>query len=109
MAKVKLEKLRESWQERVAAFRASGQTGFQWCTAHQLKEHQLWYWVRRFPVNPPSPSSKPHFVPVQIQEQNPDVACIPLLVRVGQAAIEVHPGYDAELLRHLVQTLAAPC
>lgn len=33
----------------------------------------------------------------------------PLLVRIGQATIEVKAGYDPELLRDVVHTLAVLC
>jgi transposase-like protein len=108
MTKAKLAELREAWRERVAAFHASGQSGAAWCAEHGMKEHQLWYWVRRFRENSPTASSSPDFLPVQIRESLSDVNQ-PLRVRVGSVAIEVHPGYDVQLLRDLVETLAGSC
>jgi transposase-like protein len=108
MKREDLLQLRETWRGRIAAFRASGQTGAQWCAAHQLKEHQLWYWVGRFRDTASERSSGPEFLPVQVEGSNPPEVP-PLLVRVGAAAIEVRPGYDPQLLRHLVQTLTATC
>ncbi|GMA49401.1 hypothetical protein GCM10025857_31090 [Alicyclobacillus contaminans] len=107
MTKAEQAELRESWRERVAAFRASGLSGAAWCAANQVKEHQLWYWVRQFRVESTSPSSSPRFLPVQFREATATEA--PLLVRVGKVAIEVHAGYDAELLLQLVRTLSALC
>lgn len=105
MSRVELEQLRETWRQRVAEFRASGQSGAAWCAAYQIKESQLWYWVRRFPAESPSSPSSPRFVPVGIHEAGSD----PLVVRVGQAAIEIRPGYDPQLLCQVVQTLSATC
>lgn len=61
MTKAGLAQLRETWRDRVAQYRASGQSGAAWCAAHQVKESQLWYWVRRFPVESASASSSVRF------------------------------------------------
>ena len=105
MTQAELTQLREIWRARVADFRASGQSGATWCAVHQIKEHQLWYWTRRFPVEVPSPSSSPNFVPIEVKNEPSE----PLLVRVGAVTIEVRPGYDPRLLREVVQALATPC
>lgn len=109
MTKAELEKLRELWRARVADFRASGLTGAAWCAAHQIKEHQLWYWVSKFKAES-TPASPPRFIPVQVHEsieepENPRQ----LSVRVGPAVIEVSPGFDADLLRDVVRTLTLLC
>ncbi|EPZ52752.1 IS66 family insertion sequence element accessory protein TnpA [Alicyclobacillus acidoterrestris] len=108
MTKANLAQLRETWQECVTAFHNSGQSGAAWCADHGIKEHQLWYWVRRFRELTSTPSSSPDFLPVQIRESL-SVTNTPLLVRVGAAAIEVHPGYDAQLLLDLIRTLVGSC
>lgn len=108
MTKAELADLRECWRARVAEFRASGQTGAAWCAAHQIKEHQLWYWIRKFPVENNPKESSPNWIPVQIHESI-EVTEHPLLVRVGQATIEVRAGYDSGLLRDVVRTLATLC
>ncbi len=48
MTKTELQELRKDWEARVAAFRASGQSGSAWCASHQVKPHQLWYWFRKW-------------------------------------------------------------
>lgn len=108
MTKKELAELRETWRERVTSFHASGLSGAAWCAKHGLKEYQLWYWVRRFRENSPKPSASPEFLPVQIREPV-STGNHPLLVRAGSVVIEVHPGYDAQLLRNLVETLTNLC
>lgn len=68
MTKVELAELRDGWRARVGEFRASGQTGAAWCEAHQIKEHQLWYWIRKFPVEQSPKESFSNWIPVQIHE-----------------------------------------
>jgi transposase-like protein len=102
-----LDELRAQWRQRVADFRASGLSGAAWCAAHQLKEHQLWYWVRRFADETSSQThvSPVRFLPVEVREST-SPSQHPLIVRVGQAAIEVHPGFDPSLLRDVVRSLS---
>lgn len=108
VTKAELEKHRELWRARVADFRASGLTGAAWCAAHQVKEHQLWYWISKFKSETDCNDHPPRFVTARIEDPG-DVADKPLSVRVGPAIIEVTQGYDAELLRDVVHTLASLC
>lgn len=109
MTEVEREELREMWCKRVAAYRTSGESAAAWCAAHELKIHQLYYWIRRFQNDPPPLSySPPKFLPVQVAEDH-RAPSESLLVRVGMVAIEVRSGYDPQLLRDLLQTLAAQC
>lgn len=108
MTKAELEELRELWRARVADFRASGLSGAAWCAAHQIKEHQLWYWVGKFKAEIDHEDRQPRFVPVHVQEPV-RVADKPLSIRVGPAVIEVSSGYDSDLLRDVVRTLATLC
>src|SRR5579875_699859 len=112
MTKAELEDLRKLWRARVTDFRASGLTGAAWCAAHQVKEHQLWYWVSKLKLEigheggQPN-DGQPRFIPVRMEESTVEVADKPLSVRVGPAVIEVSPGYDSDLLRDVVRTLAS--
>ncbi len=108
MKKAELEKHRESWRMRVADFRASGLSGAAWCAANQVKDHQLWYWSAKFPVAGPAAQPAPSWVLVQPDEPIATEE-YPLLVRIGQVAIEVKTGYDPKLLRDVVHTLAVLC
>lgn len=47
MTKAGLAELRNEWAARVAAFRASGKSASAWCAEHDLKIHQLRYWLRK--------------------------------------------------------------
>ncbi|MCL6443002.1 MAG: helix-turn-helix domain-containing protein [Alicyclobacillus sp.] len=106
MTKAELENLRELWRARVADFRASGLTGAAYCAAHQIKEHQLWYWVGKLKTEQIE-QPQPRFIPVHVTE--PAEVANKLTIRVGPAIIEVTPDYDSDLLRDVVRTLAALC
>ena len=104
------DELQQVWRKRVDAFHASGQSGTKWCTAHEIKEHQLWYWVRRFRSAPMTPSlnTSTKFMPLQVKEPI-STENSSLLVHVGAFTIEISPGYNEQLLRSLVQTLKSLC
>jgi transposase-like protein len=40
--------VRQAWEARIAAYRASGQSAAELCAIHQLHPRQLWYWLRKF-------------------------------------------------------------
>lgn len=106
----KLE-LRQQWQDQVNTFRASGLSATKWCAEHNLKLHQLRYWLRQFPMRSSESthlkSSTQRWLSVQTDSATSilnDAGA--LRVHVGVAVIEVQSGYDPVLLTQLVQTLA---
>ncbi|MQL53422.1 helix-turn-helix domain-containing protein [Desulfofundulus thermobenzoicus] len=105
------EELRKTWEERVAAFKASGQTASAWCAAHDLKPHQLFYWLRKYKNNASAPATAPsQWLTMEIDKQNPDSAQgDSLLIRLGQATIEVKAGFNPILLSDVVRILAGIC
>lgn len=104
----KLE-LKKEWDERVSTFKASGQSRTAWCTANDLKLHQLAYWLRKQQnlATPAEMSSR--WLPVEIGALESKGQKRTLLIRVGPATIEVSPGFDPELLADAVRALAVSC
>ncbi|MCL5290177.1 MAG: helix-turn-helix domain-containing protein [Firmicutes bacterium] len=104
------EELRKTWETRVAAFKASGQSASAWCAVHDLKTHQLFYWLRKH-KNVDVPAVAPtQWLSVAIDRQNPgNTQEDTLLVRLGHATIEVKPGFNPVLLSDVVRILAKLC
>jgi len=102
--------LRQEWSSRVADFKASGQSASAWCAAHDLPPHQLWYWLRKH-KNIDTPTMMPsQWLSVELGEPKPSSAQgSALLVRVGQATVEVKPGFNPALLSDVVRILTALC
>ena len=112
MNKMEREELREVWRGRVAAFRASGQTGKGWCAANNLRPNQLCYWMKKLKDEEAAkapggaePPGSTKWLPLEINEQ-PENTESRLLIKVGQAAIEVQAGFDPALLAEVVKTLS---
>ncbi|WP_438938609.1 IS66 family insertion sequence element accessory protein TnpA [Alicyclobacillus suci] len=99
--------MRETWRERIDQFRASGLSGAAWCAENGIKEHQLWYWIRRFPDS--LSGNQPRFVSVSVEPLPPSSSGSPISIRIGAATMEVQPGCDLQFLKQLVNVLASTC
>ncbi|GIM48395.1 hypothetical protein DNHGIG_39440 [Collibacillus ludicampi] len=100
--------LRKEWEVRIAAFRASGQSASAWCRAHQLKLHQFRYWLRKIEHKEAAVTPSSKWISVEVDGQT-DKSRNTLLVRVGQATVEIQSGFDPALLANVVRTLQTLC
>jgi len=100
--------LRNEWEQRIANFTSSGQSASTWCAANEISIHQFWYWKKRLKTtqDPLSDSSKWLALEMEdsIEESKPK-----LVVKVGQATLELEPGFDPKLLADVVRTLQSIC
>ncbi|MGG1556482.1 IS66 family insertion sequence element accessory protein TnpA [Paenibacillus ferrarius] len=104
---------RNEWIARIAEYKASGLTMSAWCSANNRSVEQLKYWLRKlksFSSSSTQQVPSPQWVPLNLA---PSVASanlgLPLVVRVGQASIELYPGFNPQLLREIVQALESSC
>ena len=103
MSEKERKELRQLWAGLVAEFRASGLGQTQWCRQNGYKVRHLHYWLRKFAATDTA-VSETTWLPVPV---TPDrEATLSLVVRVGSAVIDVPPGFDPDLLRAVVRTLA---
>jgi hypothetical protein len=96
------EQLRQQWATRVTEFRASGLTLKAWCAAHNCTVDQMKYWLYKSKRTSASSASATRFIPITVAD---DVKEHSLVIRVGQAQIELHAGFDPNLLREIVHAL----
>ena len=92
--------LRQVWSDRIAEYRSSGQSVSQWCQAHGVKAHQMWYWLKkereaRIPTE---------WVPVELGGDDGSI-----VLRVAHVHIAVCRGFDQELLLSVIQALRPLC
>ena len=90
------------WASRIAEFKASGQSVLAWCADQDVKPSRLWYWLRK--ERQASSETAISWLPLNLSEAGFQTS---LLVRVGQVAVEVRPGFDPKLLVDVVNTLIA--
>ncbi|OIQ58572.1 IS66 family insertion sequence element accessory protein TnpA [Neomoorella thermoacetica] len=103
--------LQELWASRIAEYRDSGQSVKEWCATHEgVSPRQLWYWLRKYKnQNGVLSVQSTRWLPVEVSEQSSGVHGNPLLIRIGQADIEVKPGFDPALLSQVVRVLVELC
>lgn len=107
MTKTERRENRTLWESRVAEFEASGQSVSTWCAAKDLKIHQLRYWLRKFKSEHRiEKKQKMQWISVEVGDLGADKPQEALPVHVGKAMIEVRPGFNPELLSHVVKTLS---
>lgn len=92
----------EQWQERIAAFEASGSTVRQFCKESGIAEHSFYSWRRRLRQNGPV-----RFALVERSVgQQPSVAEVNLeLVFSTGERLRIGSGVDAGTLRTVVAAL----
>ncbi|KIV54643.1 hypothetical protein AM501_02290 [Aneurinibacillus migulanus] len=99
---------RQMWEERISTFKASGESVTNWCAAHDIKAYQLYYWLKKLDAKVPIgiPSSRWMAVEVNKYDEESERS---ILVKVGQATVEVKPGFDPTLLADVVRALGVRC
>jgi hypothetical protein len=100
--------LRMEWEQRIANFLSSGQSASKWCAANEVSIHQFWYWKKRLKNTQNSVDDSPKWVSLEMDDsiENPKSR---LVIRVGQASVEVDHGFDPKLLVDVVRTLQSLC
>jgi len=101
----RLEQKRTYWKHHIDSWQETGLTQAEYCRRHNLKQHQLLYWKKRF-VQAESGVS---FVPVSIaglpgdpvQTDHPTLC----LFINDRFKIEISQGFDPQLLRQLIFAL----
>lgn len=99
--------LQKKWEKQVAAFQESGLSAAKFCAAHELVEHQLWYWITKFRKEKRKVTEPAQWVPVKVDDPVTHHSDKPLIVQIGEAKIEVRAGFDPDLLSSVVTTLSA--
>jgi hypothetical protein len=100
--------LKIEWERRIAIFKESGQTQAKWCAANDLKLHQLKYWLKRVEGSSAKQKPKTKWASVEIEETVEELNET-LQIKVGQASIEVKPGFNPAFLADVVRTLKTLC
>lgn len=107
---------RNVWAERIKACRASGLTAVAWCAANNVKIDQYKYYLQqqRKVEKPAAQSVAPstRWLSLEVNASSSLETRRPqktLLIKVGNATIEVSPGFDPKLLTDAVRALSSLC
>ncbi|MCY9667496.1 IS66 family insertion sequence element accessory protein TnpB [Paenibacillus alginolyticus] len=106
----KQQRLQE-WTARITDFKSSGLTKSAWCQAQGQSIYKLKYWLHKLNEPSSSTSSSSNWLPLAISSPPTEISLpsSPLTVRVGIVGIEVHSGFNPQLLREIVRALDLSC
>lgn len=99
---------RIEWKARYDAWKVSGLSVAEWCRVEGIKDHLMYYWIRRF-----EEVTEAHQVVqwLAVDMQNEPTGRIgdeSVFIHVGQLSVEVRPGANMELLSDVVHVLQKP-
>jgi hypothetical protein len=98
-------KNRQVWEQHIRNWKESGLAQSEYCRQHNLKEHQLTYWKRKFQVAD-APISLVELALGTSFQPRVSASKAPLRVIVcDQYRIEVERGFDPMALQQLVLAL----
>jgi hypothetical protein len=93
------------WQERIAAFRASGKKNVTaWCEQQNISVNSMYYWLKKDGKSKDLQAKSPLWLPIEITQPTPITLPV-LTVKIGIASIEIPAGFDSAILSEVVQVL----
>ena len=100
-----LEQKRIYWMQHIDSWQETGLSQAEYCRRHNLKDHQLTYWKKRFLKT----ETEVSFVPLKLENffdtpARTDQASLCLIIN-NQFKIEIRAGFDAQLFRQLIYAL----
>jgi hypothetical protein len=94
------------WAERVAGWKASGQTASAFCKGKDFSASGLRYWISRLGKGEPEEEKPEVRLARVVRRARPGAAVeIPILIEVGGARVGVRRGFDPEVLRAVLDVL----
>ncbi len=102
---------RKTWEQRVAAWRASGQSAQKFAEGRDYTVHMLRYWAGRLKEEEAEPSIRlarvvraPREVPQPLEAARPPTGTA-LVLEVGGARVQVPAGFERATLRAVLEVL----
>lgn len=93
------------WKQRVEDYKASGLTMKEWAKHHDVKYHQLLYWVKR--LNELNQSTV-QWLPVHVSSNEVEES-LPIKIHAGPFEIEVDSESDLKTLKRVLKVLMEIC
>lgn len=93
----------EHWQNQIRDYRESGLTMRAWCAERGVSFNQLKYWLRKLSLRKREKAATTWLTVSPTPQPAPSAS--PLVLRVGGASIDIHPGFDPSLLGQVVRAL----
>jgi transposase-like protein len=91
------------WEQRLADHETSGKSIAAWCREHSIRDNQFYYWRKKLRMDQVENNQPVKWLPLGLEQAN--LAPGSIAVHVGQATIEIKPGFDPHLLRQIAKVL----
>lgn len=91
------------WEQRLADHATSGKSVATWCREHSIRDNQFYYWRKKLRMDQVEHNHPVKWLPLEVEQAN----CVPgsIAVHVGQATVEIKPGFDPQLLCQIIKAL----
>lgn len=99
---------RNLWIQRIEDYRSSGLTAIKWCENNGVSVHKLRYRINKFNKENNHQSGETKWAsvtpsaPINSKELNTSIK-----VLIGNATVEIVPGFDPDTLKSIVDILGS--
>ena len=107
-----MAKPKNDWRAIVAAYKTSGQHQKQWCQENNININNLKCWLQKEKktISLMETSGKPRrWLSLDIDAPRPVAGEQRLKIHIGQACLEINPGFDPEFLTDVIRAVMAAC
>ena len=101
MSKDELHLLR---RQQIEDYRKSGQSAETWCDGNAMKVSTLRYWLRRI-KDADQPKPEQTWATMKLIDKASTAETTPVMIRVNNFEISLHPGFEPAVLTAVIQTL----
>lgn len=102
-----VQNTRGTWEERIRAFKLSGQNAAQWCRENDVPANQLRYRLRKEREQNPHPGkSKATWIAVPTSASSSSSG---VSLRIGTVDVKVDRGFDPDVLSEVIRALLEEC
>ena len=97
------------WEQRVTDYKASGQATQTWCKSNDIRPATLRYWIRVFKDIHADNEKVTNWVSVSTTELEMTNKVQTLIIKIGNASIEINSDFDKELFLKVTEVLISLC
>ena len=104
--------LRAEWGQRISAYRTSKLGLIEWRGENNVNVHTIRKWISKLNNSvelAPAKRTPVSWIPVEVDAVVSRSVTTLLVVKVGRATIDIHPGFDSSLLSDVVKALMTVC
>ena len=91
-------------RQQIEDYRKSGQSAETWCDGNAMKVPTLRYWLRRI-KDADQPKPEQTWATMKLIDKASTAETTPVMIRVNNFEISLHPGFEPAVLTAVIQTL----